>query len=374
MEKKLTGSLFVAEHPREIANIRYATGFSAPDLFIFLQGPKRKVLLVPALEVGRAQREATGCRVLSVADLGLPRERRSDVAEWIHALLKREKLKAVTVAGSFPIGLAEKLKQKKVPLAIANGPAYPERELKSPAEVKKIAAVQKAAAKAMTAAMAVIKMATVDKEGYLRSGDRCLESADLLLLIDKVLLEYGCSAKGTIAACGRQSADPHARGEGPLQAGNPIVIDIFPQHLEHGYYGDLTRTVVKGKPSPALRRMHKAVASAQRAALAKVRANVPLRLIHQTVLDTLTAHGFKTNLTGDHPEGFVHGTGHGLGLEIHEAPSIGLRPGRLRAGHVVTIEPGLYYPDIGGVRIEDTILVTKSGWQYLYPCPRSFML
>jgi Xaa-Pro aminopeptidase len=148
-------------------------------------------------------------------------------------------------------------------------------------------------------------------------------------------------------------------------------MDIFPQHLEHGYWGDLTRTVVRGKAPARLRRMYQAVRAAQAAALAAIRPGVKCATVHERAAAEMKRRGFATVMEGAEASGFIHGTGHGVGLSIHEEPALadGV-DGRLRAGHVVTVEPGLYYPGFGGVRIEDTVVVTPGGWRYLAPCEK----
>ncbi|MBU4394549.1 MAG: M24 family metallopeptidase, partial [Proteobacteria bacterium] len=212
----------------------------------------------------------------------------------------------------------------------------------------------------------------VDKKNRLRVRGRLLTSERVRRAIYRVLVDHNCTGEGTIVACDGQAATPHGIGHGPLRAHQSIVIDIFPRHLEHGYWGDLTRTVVKGTPSPALKKMYAAVKAAQAAALAKIRAGVSGRRVHLAAVAALARHGFKTGLLEGKAQGFIHSTGHGIGLEVHEAPSLSLRPGRLRAGHVVTVEPGLYYFQHGGVRIEDTVLVTRGGCRKLAACADVF--
>jgi Xaa-Pro aminopeptidase len=191
-------------------------------------------------------------------------------------------------------------------------------------------------------------------------------------LIERVLLDHGCSGKNTIVAGGEQGADPHEQGHGPLLARRPIVIDIFPQHTRSGYWGDLTRTVVRGAAGHELRRMYAAVRAAQAAALAKIRAGARCSAVHKAAAEELAGRGFETGARNGRPAGFIHSTGHGVGLAIHEAPSVSRFGGRLEAGNVITVEPGLYYPGLGGIRIEDTVEVTKTGWRYVVPCEKRF--
>jgi len=192
------------------------------------------------------------------------------------------------------------------------------------------------------------------------------------LVVEFELLRHQCQARDTIVAGGRQAADPHDRGSGPLRAGETIVLDIFPQHKRHGYWGDITRTVVKGRARPELHRMYEAVRTAQAAALREVRAGARADHIHEGVQQRFKAAGFVTDMRDGLPVGFFHGTGHGVGLDIHEAPSLSTVPVRLRAGHVVTVEPGLYYPELGGVRLEDTVAVTGTGCRILAACEKVF--
>jgi Xaa-Pro aminopeptidase len=274
----------------------------------------------------------------------------------------------------FPHGVAMRLKKKGVRVSIAETPLFPEREVKRPDECRHIAEAQQAAVIAMRAAIALIAEAEVDSADCLCRNSRRLTAGDIRAAIMKVLFDHACIGREIIVAGGVQGADPHEMGEGPLRAHEAIVIDIFPQHQVHGYWGDLTRTVVKGAPSRELKRMYQAVKAAHAAALNAVRAGVKTGTVHAAAAAALDRRGFRTERRGDRNVGFIHSTGHGVGLAIHEAPTVSPSGGRLRAGNVITIEPGLYYPELGGVRIEDTIVVTRTGWRYLVPCEKKFQV
>jgi Xaa-Pro aminopeptidase len=168
--------------------------------------------------------------------------------------------------------------------------------------------------------------------------------------------------------------DPHRVGSGPLRPNRAIILDVFPQSIETGYWADMTRTVVRGRASEGLRRMYRAVAEAQDAALATIRDGVDGKEAHQAVLGVFKEYGFKTGKIDGRMQGFFHGTGHGVGLEIHEPPRLNARGGPLRAGMAVTVEPGLYYTRWGGVRIEDLVVVTKTGCRNLTRFPRQLEL
>jgi len=374
MRKKLTTAKLLLGLPAETSDLQYASGFRAPDPVVYLQTGRKRYMVVSVLECGRAQRTTCGVHVLCIEELGLPPAKRRSLTEWVAALLKRVDVREVTVHASFPLLIAESLRRRRIKVTPVAGPLFPQRAVKSKAEIACIREVQQSAVIAMRHALRRIQSATVDSSGCLREGNKRLDAETMRHGIDKLLLDRGCVGKDTIVACGRGSADPHERGAGPLRVGEPIVIDIFPKHQEHGYWGDLTRTVVKGQPSKRLAQMYRAVKSAQRAALQTIRPRVQVRSVHKAAQDAFVSRGFHTRAGNGKPEGFIHGTGHGVGLDIHEPPSIAPIPGVLRTGNVVTVEPGLYYPDIGGVRIEDTVLVTTSGWRYLYPCEKHLKL
>ena len=159
-----------------------------------------------------------------------------------------------------------------------------------------------------------------------------------------------------------QAADPHEEGHGVLRAREPIVLDVFPRSQKTGYFGDITRTVVRGRASDGVRRIYHTVAQAQELAIQRLRKNSRGADLHQAVQEFFEASGYRTVRKKQTFQGFFHGTGHGIGLDLHEAPRLSAASNDvLCAGHVVTVEPGLYYAEIGGVRLEDVLLVTGNG-------------
>jgi len=165
----------------------------------------------------------------------------------------------------------------------------------------------------------------------------------------------------TIIASANQCCDPHHEGSGPIKAHTSIIFDIFPRSQKTGYFGDLSRTVVRGRASERLREAYATVEAGQELAFGLIRDGADGKEIHQKILDLFEKRGFPTGKMAGRMQGFFHGTGHGLGLDIHEPPRIALTAATLRAGHVVTVEPGLYYLGMGGVRLEDVVLVTENG-------------
>ncbi len=353
------------------SDLRYACPFGTTgDAVVFLQHGKRRCVVVPVMERehAAAMMRPLGGEVLTPADLGLSPSDRRRVSVWAYELLRSTGIREVAVGGSFPLVVADALRRRRIRIHVVPGSLYPEREIKSRRELGCCRESQRAAVAAVREAAAMIRDTTLDARGRLLYGGLVLTSEQVRVRIEQVLFDHHCTGPDTIVSCGPDSALPHHRGAGPLWAGRPIVIDIFPRHRRHGYHGDLTRTLVRG-PAPArLRRMLEAVHSAQRAAMDRIRAGISAAAVHRAAGSVFGNLGMKTDLTAEPPRGFIHATGHGLGLDVHEAPTLGSGKHRLRAGQVVTVEPGWYEPGFGGVRIEDTVVVTGKGCRRLARC------
>jgi Xaa-Pro aminopeptidase len=359
--------LIVADSERD-ADMLYAAGMFVPDPFIYLRLRGRRYVVMSDLELDRARRLASHCHVLSFSHYQQKLQgrgvKRLGFAEIIQSILceKRITREAVVVPGSFPLGLAGELQHLGVRLTASPGSFFPERETKSAAEVKQISAALRMAEAGMAEAVRALKAAKVGRDRRLRYQGAPLTAERLRAIIDTAVLQAGGLANHTIVAGGTQGCDPHEPGYGPLRAHEPIILDIFPRSQSTGYFGDITRTVVRKRASEAVRRLYATVLDGQRLALRRARAGVATREVHRVVSEFFAAQGYKTGRFAGRMQGFFHGTGHGLGLEIHEAPRLGVASGgTLKPGHVVTIEPGLYYPETGGVRLEDVVLVTENG-------------
>ncbi len=355
----------VADSERD-ADMLYATGLFVPDPFIYLRTTGRPLLVMSDLEIDRARAQAPHCRVVSLSRFQKKLQARGmarpTLAHIIRLLLREHGARRASVPAQFPLGLARDLKKLGVKVRPRPGNFFPEREIKSAAEVRKISAALVMAEVGMAEAMQVLRAAKIGRDRKLIYHNVPLTSEKLRSVIDCAILQACGLAANTIVAGGRQACDPHERGYGPLRAHEPIIIDIFPRSQKTGYFGDITRTVVRGRASEAVRKLYDTVWQGQKLAFNKVRANAPTGDVHRAVQDFFARQGYKTGRRDGRMVGFFHGTGHGLGLEIHESPRLGANSaGKLRPGHVVTVEPGLYYPEIGGVRLEDVALVTGNG-------------
>ncbi len=375
MKKSLTAlPRLVVEGAGQCADLVYSSGFMPVDPVVFLDEKRRKTLVVPMLEYSRARAEAQSVDVLLPEDINVPRAQGRRLPAWAICLLQHRGVRHVRVGPNFPASVLVDLQRQGIRVNVEAASLYPERDVKDAGEIEKITMAQRAAVSAMRCAANVLKESSVLRSGELRWSGRVLSSDRLRAVIDTALLQRECIARDTIVAGGAQAADPHERGHGPLRARSSIVIDIFPQHKRTGYWGDITRTFCKGTPPPPLARMYQAVFKAQAMALKMIRPGVDGSDVHGRVASLLEAAGYPLTVRDGVVRGFFHGTGHGVGLEIHEAPSISRGEVVLRAGHVVTVEPGLYDPDIGGVRIEDTVVVVKGGARVLASFPRKFVV
>jgi Xaa-Pro aminopeptidase len=275
-------------------------------------------------------------------------------------LLRQHRVKKVNVPPSFPLGLALELRQKKIKVKLCKQPVFPCRAIKTKDEVKKISASLIMAEVGLAEGLQALKSSKIAKSGNLLYHNAPLTSEKLRSIIDIAILKAGGTSKHTIVAGGLQACDPYEEGSGTLQANKPIIIDIFPRSQVTGYFGDITRTVVKGRASEEVRKMYHTVACAQAAAFDKMRDNTPASEVHRCVEEFFKAAGYLSRKNKGRMEGFCHSTGHGVGLELHEAPQVGSNSQDiLIAGHVATVEPGLYYPEIGAVRLEDVVHITS---------------
>ncbi len=356
--------LMVADSERD-ANMLYATGLFVPDPFIYLRAGGRPLLVLSDLEIDRARKQAPHCRVASLSAYQ-QKLRRNGVkipgfAHVVREIMRENKIRRAIVPDNFPLGLAKDLKRLGIKLKPRAG-FFPKREIKSADEVRKISAALVMAEVGMAEGMQALRLSKIDKRRQLIYRGLPLTSERLRAVIDCAILQACGLAANTIVAGGKQACDPHERGFGKLRANEPIIIDIFPRSQKTGYFGDITRTVVRGRASEAVKKLYDTVFHGQKIALQKISAGTSTKEIHQCVQQFFAQRGYKTGRNNGRMEGFFHGTGHGLGLEIHEAPRIGATSrGKLKAGQVVTVEPGLYYPGIGGVRLEDVALVTTNG-------------
>ncbi len=343
------------------SDLLYFGRFNVPDPMIALRVRGKKIGVLNALEYGRASKTSGFDEVLPLEPwVAKARTRWSDrrpgTAEIITLLAAHYRVNTFTIADDFPAGLCDRL--RALGLTLTTAPLlFPEREIKTAAEIRALREGNRCSAAGIAAAEGLLRASDI-KNGKLILDGRPLTSERLQTAIEIACLEAGAHSANTIAAGGDQACDPHEHGHGPLRANELIIVDVFPRVAATGYHGDMTRTFLKGHASDAQQKLVAAVRTAQLAALATARAGVNGHHVHQQCLDTFARHGFETKTTPKGSVGFFHGTGHGLGLDVHESPRVSAVDYELKKDSVVTIEPGLYYPGLGGCRIEDVIQVT----------------
>jgi Xaa-Pro aminopeptidase len=363
--------LMVADSQRD-ANMLYATRMFVPDPFIWIEARGKTYVVMNDLEIDRARKEAAVDRIISYTHYlkqlkhdGVRKPRYSDI---IKRVLRDLRIRDVEVPATFPLGLAKRL--RGIRIAVKTDPFFAEREIKTSSEIAKLARAMRLTEEGMRAALNVLRMSRVGRGRFLYCRKRKLTAEDVQGVINATIASLGGIAADTIVACGNRGCDPHERGRGPLRANATIVIDIFPRDTKTGYFGDMTRTVVRGRASEAVRKLYAVVARAQEVAFEKIRAGVDGKAVHDSVNGLFAREGYTTGRRKGYMQGFFHGTGHGLGLDLHERPRVSIVSDVLRVGHVVTVEPGLYYRGIGAVRLEDVAVVRKNGARNLTHFPK----
>jgi len=343
------------------SDMYYLSGFLAGDRFVVLASDKVSIL-VSGMEKGRAFVESKADEVVSTSDYGIMDRFKalgkideaysSVLIDFLH---DRGMRRRIGVPKSFPSGLYSML-ENDLQVSIVDSPVSRIRAVKSPEEIENIKAVQRSCEAAMSAAIGLIKRSKPEGD-LLYLDDAPLTSEQVRTEIEISLLKDGCEAYDTIVSGGKDSANPHARGSGPLPANAPIVLDIFPRSKLTRYFADMARTVVRGEAETEISDLYEAVLYAQEEGLKAVSAGVTGSAVHSVVCKAFEECGYPDR----DDKGFIHSTGHGVGLDVHELPSLSETGEQLHAGNVVTVEPGLYYPDLGGVRLEDLVVVREIG-------------
>jgi len=355
------------------SNMLYAAGFFVPDPFIFFQHKKIKYVVMSDLEIDRAKKQAHADRVLSLSlyQRKLRKNGKSPTMIDILDLLFRERgIRSLIVPANFSVLLADQLRAKGFSVQIKRDPFFAERETKDGTEVKHITESLRVATHGLEAGIRALKRTKIKRDGYLYLNGARLTSEMLKTFVNTTIMAQGWVPSHTIISSGNQCVDPHHEGTGPIKAHTSIIFDIFPRSQKTGYFGDLSRTVVRGHASERLKEMYATVQAGQKIGFDQIRDGIDGKEIHQKILALFEARGFHTGRINGRMQGFFHGTGHGLGLDIHEPPRIAPVEATLRAGHVVTVEPGLYYLGVGGVRLEDVVVVTPRGNRNLTDCPQ----
>ena len=344
--------------------LRHEVPIAVPDPVLYAERNGSRHVVVSALEYERA-RAVDGLEAHALEDFGIDEliaqgVHRDEAELEVYVRACRELgIREAVVPWTFPLALAERLRKAGVAVRSERDLFVQRRRVKSDAELAGIRRAQRACEVAMGAA-----------KGMIGEG---VTSEEVRGAIEGVFIEHGVVADEIIVSHGAQSAIGHEAGSGEFAAGEPVVIDLFPRDRESGCHADMTRTFVAGEPHEELVEWHGLCKRALDLALGAIRPGVRGADLHRRVCDFFREHGHKTQLSkapGEVlAEGFFHSLGHGVGLEVHEAPGLGRNGEELVAGDVVAVEPGLYRPGFGGCRLEDLVLVTEDGCENLTNFP-----
>jgi Xaa-Pro aminopeptidase len=360
----------------EDADFIYATGFAVETALYIRFDDGDDVLVASPLEEDRARAQSKVARVLGYAEAGF-----EDVGPYVSwarlaaKLLRARGTEKAQVSPRLQAGYLDEMRAAGLEIELDRDLFRAERRTKSAEEAAFIHDCQRAAEAALLEVVSQLAQADI-RDGALWLGGEPLTSERLYARAQLLLGEMGFNCPEMIIAGSPEAAMPHYRGEGPIRAHAPVIIDIFPKSRRSHYHGDLTRTVVVGEISDEVRRMHAATLQAINAGIESIRAGVAGRDVHLAVCQVLVDRGFGTTTGGfEGPDGMPkmnHSTGHGVGLDVHEEPSLrAVTDDVLEEGDVVTVEPGLYKLGLGGVRIEDTGMVTRDGFKNFTRISRS---
>jgi Xaa-Pro aminopeptidase len=347
----------------------YAVKAVIPDAFFYFDINGEKIVFLDHREykVFEEKKEDKSIKAVLLNPLmdefGKNKISENAVFNLVYHLFKKYDLvkKEIFVPALFPLDLADFLRSKGIKLTVLN-PFFNERETKSEVEINFIEKSLENTYKAYDMVVGILKDSII-KKGEIYFNGNLLSSEYLKYEVEKLFLKNDMACpEGMIISSGGQSAIPHHTGSGPLKANSPIIVDIYPKSRKSGYFADMTRTYFKGEPNKEMVNIYEAVKKVQAEAVQALRPGKTGKEIHLLCVKMFEDMGFPQ--AGD--KGFIHGTGHGLGLDVHETPYLNMYYEKeLVPGNIITVEPGLYYPELGGVRIEDDVLITKEGYRNL---------
>ena len=348
-----------------------------PVVLIELEGGAKKILILRDIEMERARKHARVTDVHSPPDFkpesGLSGDRETATAQATAECLRREGVEVVYGDRLLPLVYVDMIRKAGIEVEYDSDLGVTDRRQKTDEEVALLREAQGVTEEAVEMVCRTIARAEARSDGTLEWKGRALTSEYLRLEVEKFFLEKGYGGDPAIVAAGPPASDCHYLGYGEIKTGEPVIVDIFPQNRSTHYCGDCTRTVAHGDVPDEVVRMHAAVAEAKKNAIAVTKAGVTGQQVHETTLSTLAAHGYSAGLpTEDDPDTYCAmtcGTGHGIGLAVHEPPLLDFKGPELIVGDALTIEPGLYCRAIGAIRIEDMVIVREDGCENLNQLP-----
>jgi len=371
-------NLLILGNTVRVPELRHEVPLGIPDPFVYAELDGRRVVAISAMEATRVEGLGAGLEVRPTEEFGADEIRRSGVD--IHTAATQLAVRiaqglgidAASVPRNFPLGIGDALREAGIELTVDQKLFDDRRRRKNEHELAGIRRAQKAAEAGVGVARDLLRRAERSNGGLSVDGEP-LTCELVKERIQAVFLTHGSLAEEMIVSHGPQTAVGHDMGSGPIAADDVVLLDLFPVDLESACYADLTRTFAIGDVPDEIREWHGLCREALELAVSEIKPGANGSAVHRLVSEFFAERGFPTQLTKAEGEvlrdGFYHGLGHGVGLEVHESPAIGMLGEELVPGDVITIEPGLYRHGFGGVRVEDLLLVTDDGYERLTDCP-----
>jgi Xaa-Pro aminopeptidase len=356
------------------ADLYVATGVTIVDAFTYVETDGKRVIVTSELEADAARRNSTATDVWTGTEFGVRELVRQGMdrdevgLEVVRRALERLDVDDVAVPPTFPLALADYLRGHGVGVHTDPKGYELRRRVKDERALAGIRAAQRATEAANAYVVETLGASSPGGDGLVFEGE-LLTAERLTAGIEDVLRTHGCEGEPPLVGNGPIGANVHEHGSGPIRPHESIIVDIFPRHAASRYFADMTRTFCVGDAPEQLRDMHRVVLETLKRSTERIAAGVNGRDVWETACDVIEAGGYRTTrglaASESLDEDFFHGLGHGVGVEVHEAPSMGLSGDDLLAGDVVTIEPGVYRKGFGGVRLEDLAVVREGGCEVL---------
>jgi Xaa-Pro aminopeptidase len=358
--------------------LRHEVPVLIPDAFLYAEKDGRRVVILHSLEIPRVREDAPDLEILALEQLGADELFAQGLKGWEVELeiavrgCRELGIAHALVPPSFPLGHADHLRANGVEVTVERDLFDNRRRSKTATEIAGIRRAQRACEAALDASRELLRKAQPNGAGLEIDGEP-LTCERIKRLIEDVFADHEVEGSDMIVSHGSQTAVGHNMGSGQIAPNEPIVFDLFPRDKATGCYSDMTRTYVVGEPSDEVKEWYALVKRALETSTAGVKPGVNGRTLFEQVCDQFQEAGYKTQLSKEPGEvledGFFHSLGHGVGLEVHELPSMGRSGQDLVPGDVITIEPGLYRSGYGGLRLEDIVLVTDDGYEVITDYP-----
>ena len=358
--------------------MRHEVPIAIPDPFLYAERNGDRHVVASSFELDRIAEVAPDLKILPLEEFGLDElyaqglSRDEIELEVVLRAARRFGIEQASVPATFPLELGDHLRANGIQISADREQFVSRRRVKNEAELAGIRRAQRAAEAGMTAARDLLRRAERDNGGLTVDGET-LTCEWIKLAVEQAFTANGAFADEFIVSHGAQTAVGHDMGSGPIAPDEPVCLDLFPRDRESGCFADMTRVFVVGEPSDELREFHRLCREALDRSVAAVRPGIAGSELNRICCEVFEEHGYPTLLSKKPGEvlkdGFYHSLGHGVGLEVHEQPTLGRGPGELVAGDVIAVEPGLYRNGYGGCRLEDLVLVTENGAEVLTEYP-----